>query len=330
MLNEKLKLNPRLFEADVEMRPTRDGYGEGLLLAGEKNKNVVALTADLSESTRADGFAKKFPERFVELGVAEQNLATVAAGMGVSGKIAFISSYATFSPGRNWEQIRTTIAFNDSNVKIAGHHTGFSVGPDGATHQALEDIALMRVLPNMKVFVPCDAIEARKATLAAAQIWGPIYLRFGREKTPIFTTEATPFLPGKLEVFWGSPKPAVAIIASGPIIGEALKAAMELKKRKIEVIVANCHTISPIDKEGIETLAKKAGAIVTVEEHQVRGGLGGAVAEIVSGAHPVPMEFVGVKNTFGESGAPAELWQKYGMTAKDIVSAARAAIRRKK
>jgi len=330
MLNEKLKLNPRLFDADVEMLSTRDGYGEGLLLLGEKNKNVVVLTADLSESTRADGFAKKFPERFIELGVAEQNLATVAAGMGISGKIAFISSYATFSPGRNWEQIRTTIAFNDSNVKIAGHHAGFSAGPDGATHQALEDVALMRVLPNMKVFVPCDALEARKATFSAAQIWGPVYLRFGREKTPIFTTEGTPFIPGKLEVFWDSPRPAVAIIASGPIIGEALKAALELKKRKIEVVVANCHTISPIDKDGIEALAKKAGAIVTVEEHQVRGGLGGAVSEIVCGANPVPMEFIGVKNAFGESGTPAELWQKHGMTARDIVSAARVAIRRKK
>ncbi len=330
MLNEKLKLNSKLFDADVETRPTRDGYGEGLLLAGEKNKNVVVLTADLSESTRTDGFAKKFPERFIELGVAEQNLATVAAGMGVSGKIAFISSYATFSPGRNWEQIRTTIAFNDSNVKIAGHHSGFSAAPDGATHQALEDIALMRILPNMKVFVPCDALEAKKATQAAAQIWGPVYLRFGREKTPVFTTEATPFIPGKLEIFWDSPKPALAIIACGPIIGEALKAAAELRKRKVEVVVANCHTISPIDKEGIEALAKKVGAIVTVEEHQTRGGLGGAVSEIVSGACPVPMEFVGMKNAFGESGSLAELWQKHGMTAKDIVSAARAAIRRKK
>ncbi|MFH0891013.1 MAG: transketolase C-terminal domain-containing protein [Candidatus Liptonbacteria bacterium] len=330
MLNEKLKLNPKILESDVEMRPTRDGYGEGLVLAGERNKNVVVLTADLMESTRAEDFAKRFPERFIELGVAEQNLVTVAAGLGVSGKIPFVSSYATFSPGRNWEQIRTTCAYNDSNVKIAGHHAGLSVGPDGATHQALEDIALMRVLPNMKVFVPCDAIEARKATLASAQIWGPVYLRFTREKSPIFTTAATPFSPGRLEVFWDTPKPVVAIIACGPILGEALRAAAELKKHKTEVVVANCHTLSPIDREGIAALARRAGAVVTVEEHQIRGGLGGAVAEVLSNTHPVPVEFVGVENSFGESGSPSELWVKYGLTASNIVSAVRAAIRRKK
>ncbi|HEY4526090.1 MAG TPA: transketolase C-terminal domain-containing protein, partial [Candidatus Paceibacterota bacterium] len=297
-INPLLKLNPKILDSDVEQKPTRDGYGEGLVLAGEMNKNVVALTADLSESTRVDAFAEKFPERFIELGVAEQNMATIAAGLGISGKIPFISSYATFSPGRNWEQIRTTVAYNDSNVKIAGHHTGLSVGPDGATHQALEDIALMRVMPNMKIFVPCDAVQAGKATLAASRIWGPVYLRFTREKTPIFTTQATPFIPGKLEIFWDSPRPAVAIIACGPIIGEALKAAVELKKRKTEVVVANCHTISPMDREGIAALAGRAGAVVTVEEHQVRGGLGGAVAEVVAGTIPVPMEFVGMQNTF--------------------------------
>ena len=202
MVNPDIKLNPKLFNDDVEQRPIRDGYGEGLVLAGETDANVVALCADLTESTRTEAFSKKFPDRFFELGVAEQNMATIAAGLGVSGKIPFIASYATFSPGRNWEQIRTTIAYNNSNVKIAGHHAGISVGPDGATHQATEDIALMRALPNMQVIVPCDALEARKATLAAAQIWGPVYLRFQREKTPIMTTESTPFVPGKAEVFW--------------------------------------------------------------------------------------------------------------------------------
>ena len=186
-----------MFDEDVAQAPTRDGYGEGLVVAGDANRNVVALCADLTESTRVAAFAKKFPERYFELGVAEQNMATVAAGLGVTGKIPFIASYATFSPGRNWEQIRTTIAYNDANVKIAGHHAGISVGPDGATHQATEDIAIMRAMPNMKVFVPCDAIEARKATLAAAQIWGPVYLRFQREKTPIMTTDETPFIPGQ-------------------------------------------------------------------------------------------------------------------------------------
>ena len=189
MLNPLAKLNPKIFDEDVEQRPTRDGYGEGLVLAGEADQNVVALCADLTESTRTQAFAEKFPERFFELGVAEQNMATVAAGLGMSGKIPFIASYATFSPGRNWEQIRTTIAYNDSNVKIAGHHAGISVGPDGATHQATEDIAIMRAMPNMRVIVPCDAMEARKATIAAAQVWGPVYLRFQREKTPVMTTD---------------------------------------------------------------------------------------------------------------------------------------------
>src|SRR6266481_1614184 len=188
MLNPDAKLNPKLFDADVEQEPTRDGYGLGLVAAGEIDKNVVALCADLTESTRVEAFAKKFPNRFFEMGVAEQNMATVAAGLGVSGKIPFIASYATFSPGRNWEQIRTTIAYNDANVKIAGHHAGISVGPDGATHQAVEEIATMRVMANMRVIVPCDAIEAKKATAAAAQIWGPTYLRFTREKTQVMTT----------------------------------------------------------------------------------------------------------------------------------------------
>src|SRR6202044_1932682 len=196
------KLNPNLFDDKANQKPTRDGYGTGLVLAGERDANVVALCADLTESTRVEAFAKRWPERYVEMGVAEQNMATVAAGMAVTNKIPFIASYATFSPGRNWEQIRTTIAYNDANVKIAGHHAGISVGPDGATHQATEDIAIMRALPNMKVFVPCDAVEAKKATLAAAQVWGPVYLRFQREKTPIMTTLETPYLPGKAEVYW--------------------------------------------------------------------------------------------------------------------------------
>ena len=232
MLNPELKLNKNLFDEDVEQKPIRDGYGEGLVLAGEADLNVVALCADLTESTRSEAFSKKFPERFFEVGVAEQNMATIAAGLGVSGKIPFIASYATFSPGRNYEQIRTTIAYNDSNVKIAGHHAGISVGPDGATHQATEDIAIMRAMPNMKVFVPCDAIEAKKATLAAAKIWGPVYLRFGREKSPVITTEETPFTPGKAQIFWQSKKPQVIIIACGMLVYNALVAAKELEKEK--------------------------------------------------------------------------------------------------
>jgi transketolase len=329
MLNPAAKLNPKLFDPELEQKAIRDGYGEGLVLAGEENKNVVALCADLAESTRAEAFAKKFPERFFECGVAEQNMATIAAGLGVSGKIAFISSYATFSPGRNWEQIRTTIAYNDANVKIAGHHAGISVGPDGATHQAVEDIATMRAMPNMRVIVPCDAIEAKKAAYAAARIWGPVYLRFAREKTAVITTEETPFTPGKAEAFWESKKPQVAIVACGPLVYQALLAARELDKEKIGTVVLNCHTVKPMDEKTIVGWARKCGAVVTVEEHTVKGGLGGAVAEVLAKNHPVPMEFVGMQDVFGESGPPPELIKKYGMDARDVKTAVKKVIRRK-
>lgn len=338
MIIKEEKLNPKLYDEDVELTPTRDGYGEGLLIAGEENNNVVVLCADLSESTRSEAFAKKFPKRFIQMGVAEQNMATVAAGLGISGKIPFISSYATFSPGRNWEQIRTTIAYNDSNVKIAGHHAGISVGPDGATHQAIEDIATMRVMANMKVFVPCDVIEAKKATVAVAKIWGPIYLRFGREKTPVITTEETSYTPGKAEIFWQSPSissgrgkaPKVAIIACGPILHNALLAAKELEKEKIGTIVVNNHTIKPLDEKTLLEVAKKCGAVVTVEEHQVAGGMGSAVAELLGKKCPVPIEFIGLQDTFGESGTPKELIEKYGMGVKDIMMAAKNSLKRVK
>lgn len=330
MLNPDAKLNPKIFEEDIEEAATRDGYGEGLVAAGAANRNVVALSADLTESTRVEAFAKKFPERFFELGVAEQNMAAVAAGLGVTGKIPFIASYATFSPGRNWEQIRTTVAYNNSNVKIAGHHAGISVGPDGATHQATEDIAIMRALPNMKVFVPCDSVEAKKATQAAAHIWGPIYLRFQREKTPIITTVETPYLPGKAQIFWQSKKPEVLIIGCGGLIYNALLAARELEKEKIGSIVLNCHSIKPLDARKIVELSKKIGAVVTVEEHQVQGGLGGAVAELLAKYVPTPIEFIGMQDTFGESGQPGQLIKKYGMDVKDIKTAAKRAIRRAK
>ena len=333
MFNLELHLNPKLFDADVEQKPTRDGYGEGLIIAGDANPNVVALCADLIESTRTEPFAKKFPERFFECGVAEQNMAAIAAGLGISGKIPFIASYATFSPGRNWEQIRTTIAYNNSNVKIAGHHAGISVGPDGATHQATEDIAIMRAMPNMKVFAPCDAIEARKATAAAAHIWGPCYLRFQREKTPIMTTNETPYVPGKAEIFWspsGAKKPNVLIVACGALVYNALIAARELEKENIGVIVLNSHTIKPLDEKKIADYAEKTGAVVTVEEHQIAGGLGGAVAEFLAKHHPVPMEFIGMRDTFGESGEPAQLLEKYGMDVKSIIGAVKKVLRRKK
>lgn len=327
MIKEHLSQN--IFKDKIEERPTRDGYGEGIVKAGEEDKNVVVLSADLTESTRAEAFAKKFPERFFEVGVAEQNMATIAAGLGVSGKVPFISSYATFSPGRNYEQIRTTIAYNDSNVKIAGHHTGISVGPDGATHQATEDIAIMRAMPNMRVIVPCDAIEARKATYAASKIWGPVYLRFAREKTPIFTTEETPFSPGRAEMLWEDKKPEVLVVGAGPVLYNALLAAKELQEeKKVRVAVLNSHTIKPLDPQ-IAKLARKIGAVVTVEEHQITGGLGGAVAELLAKEYPVPMEFVGMKDTFGESGPPKELIEKYGMGVRDIKSAIKKVLERK-
>ncbi len=329
MLNRELKLNPKVFDDDVEQKPTRDGFGIGLVIAGDENKNVVALCADLVESTRMEAFAKKFPERYVEMGVAEQNMAAVASGMGVSGKIPFIASYATFSPGRNWEQIRTTISYNDSNVKIAGHHAGISVGPDGATHQAIEDIATMRVMANMRVIVPCDAIEAKKATLAAAKLWGPVYIRLAREKTPVMTTEATKFVPGKASVFWEGKKPKVVIFGCGGLLHNALLAARELeKKHKTPSVVVNVHTIKPLDEQAVVAWAKKTGAVVTVEEHQVAGGLGGAIAECLAKHAPTPMEFIGMQGVYGQSGKPAELIEKYGMDVKGIISAAKRAVRR--
>ncbi len=333
MLNPSAKLNPDLFDREkIKMAATRDGFGEGLVMAGEKNEDVVALSADLVESTRVEAFAKKFPNRFFEVGVAEQNMATIAAGLGISGKIPFIASYATFSPGRNWEQIRTTISYNNSNVKIVGAHAGVSVGPDGATHQAIEDIATMRVMANMKVLVPADSIEAKKATLAAAKTWGPVYLRVGREKSPVFTTEATPFVPGRAEILWlpkTGMKAQAVIIGCGQLLYNSLLAAQELEKDKIAVVVLNVHTVKPLDEKQIVELARKTGAVVTVEEHQVLGGLGGAVAEVLVKRAPVPMEFIGMQDVFGESGKAGELIEKYGMGVEDIKKAVKKVVRRK-
>lgn len=332
MLNPSAKLIQDAFPADpkeLKMVATRDGYGDGLVLAGDENPNVVVLCADLTESTRSLAFAKKYPERFIEVGVAEQNMAAIAAGLGVSEKCAFISSYACFSPGRNWEQIRTTIAYNDSNVKIAGAHAGLMTGPDGATHEMLEDIAIMRVMPNMKVIAPCDAIETKKATLAVSRIYGSCYIRFGREKSPLFTTEETPFEIGKAFYFWKTEKPKATIVACGTFSYNALKAAKELTDEGFPVDMINSPSIKPLDEETIINAAKKSGAIVTVEEHQIAGGLGGAVAECLAKNYPVPMEFIGVKDSFGESGGPWELVEKYEMGASHIKEAAKRVISRK-
>lgn len=321
MLNPDLKLNEKLFSEDVEKDATRSGYGKGLVILGDKNPDVVALCADLTESTKVDAFAKKFPERYFEIGVAEQNMVTVAAGLGISGKVAFTSSYATFSPGRNWEQIRTTIAYNNSNVKVAGHHAGLMTGPDGATHQATEDIALMRVLPNFKVFVPCDAIEGEKATVAAGEIVGPVYLRFSRDKTPIMTTADTPFEVGKAYTYWVTENPKASIFATGYMLFYALKAAKELEEEGIQVEVINVASIKPLDVETVINSVKKTGRAITVEDHQRAGGLGGLLAEVFAENLPTPLERIGLKDTFGESGKPEELIEKYGMGTDSIKEA---------
>lgn len=331
MLNQSLKLNTKVFNDDVEQVPIRQGFGEGLLQAGTQDENIVALSADLTESTKMNLFAEKFPERFIEIGVAEQNLATVASGMAAMGKIPFISSYAMFSPGRNWEQIRTTIAYNDRPVKIAGSHAGISVGPDGGTHQAIEDIAIMRVIPNMVVISPCDAIEAKKATLLAAKTTEPTYIRLAREKTPIITTEETPFEIGKAQIVF-TPEQGLAqvgIIATGALLHKALLAAHDLEKKGIKVKVMNLATIKPLDTASIIALAKETKKIVTVEEHQIAGGMGSAVAECLAENYPSPIEFVGVKNLFGQSGTPAELIEHYEMGVTHIIQAVERVLTRK-
>ena len=314
----------------VEQKPTREGYGQGLVEAGDKDERVVAICADLTESTKTDAFAKKYPKRFIEMGVAEQNLEGVAAGLANYGKIPFITSYAMFSPGRNWEQIRTTICYNNVPVKIIGSHSGVSVGPDGATHQAIEDMAIMRPIANMTVIAPCDMHEGRKATLAALDVDGPVYIRFTREKTPVMTTVDTPFKIGQAQIFFESKKKAdVVLIACGPLVHNTLLAAAELEKEGLGVVVVNNPSVKPMDEKLIIELAKDAGAVVTVEEHQVTGGMGSAVAEVLAKNYPVPMEFIGVQNRFGESGTPNELIEHFGMGVSSIVAAAKKVISRK-
>lgn len=333
MLNPELKLNPKVFDKDVEIAATRDGYGKGLVEAGEKDARVVVLCADLTESTRSQWFAEKFPERFIEMGVAEQDMATVAAGLANYGKIPFISSYAVFSPGRNNEQIRTTISINNVPVKIAGCHAGVSVGPDGATHQALEDIALMRVQPNMIVLVPCDAIEAQKATVAAATHDGPVYIRFGRDKSPLLTTVETPFAIGKASILYdpslGGHEPQATLFACGILTHNALIAAKELETEGIFVMVVNSPSIKPLDSEMIIATAKKAGAVVSIEEHQIAGGFGSTIAEVLAQNYPVPQEFIGAHDRFGESGEASELIEAFGMGVSSIKAAVKKVIARK-
>jgi transketolase len=328
VLNPELRLNPKLFDADVEKTAIRAGFGQGLVEAGTQNANVVVLCGDLTESAHALEFKEKFPDRFVELGVAEQNMASVASGMAAMGKIPFITSYAMFSPGRNWEQIRTTIAYNDRHVKIGGSHAGVSVGPDGGTHQATEDIALTRVIPRMIVICPCDATEACKATVASVSTETPVYLRLARNDTPIMTTPDTPFAIGKSQRVWISEKPRVGIIACGALLYEALLAARALEAEHIDCEVLNLSTIKPIDEEAIVKLARATGRLVTVEEHQIFAGMGSAVAECVVKHSPVPMEFVGVHDRFGQSGTPEQLIEHYCMGHDSIAKAVHTVLRR--
>jgi transketolase len=370
MLNPDLKLNSKLFDSSVELKSMRAGFGEGLLKAAEIDKRVVGLCADLTESTHFDLFKQKFPDRFIEVGVAEQNLVTVASGMAAMGKIPFIGSYAIFSPGKNWEQIRTTVCYNNRPVKIVGSHAGVSVGPDGGSHQALEDIAITRVLPRMVVISPCDAIEAKKAAMAAAKTDDPTYIRLARNDTPVLTMEETPFEIGKAMIVFRSQKletgsssslralqslnglklgethgksiypssskllaPSsrldVGIIATGPLLYKALLAAKQLDVQGKKVAVMNLSTIKPLDEDAVIKLAHDSGAIVTVEDHQIAGGMGSAVAECLAAHFPVPIEFVGVKDKFGQSGTPEELIELYGLGEKSIVEAVHRAMLRK-
>jgi transketolase len=322
-----MKLIEDLFKPEV-IKPSRDGFGKALVELGEKDPNIWALTADVSESTRTHWFAERFPGRFVQVGVAEQNMAGVASGIAACGKTVFVSAYGVFSPGRNWDQIRVSVCYNDVNVNFHASHTGLTVGPDGASHQALEDIAMMRSLPNIVVMAPADMEEAKKATHAAAGIKTPCYIRTAREKSPVFTTEETPFEIGKANVYRDGAD--IAILAHGFQVYESLKAAEELKKKGIDAAVVDCHTIKPIDKETVAKYAKKCGLLVTVEEHQVIGGLGSAVAEEITDGYPCHLKRHGIYDKFCESGSPRELLKKYMLDADGIAKTVEASMKMKK
>lgn len=328
-LNPKAKLSNKLLSKNIPMVPTRNGYGEALVTLGETNEKIVVLCCDLTESTRSNWFAEKFPERFIEVGVAEQNMAGLAVGMALTGYIPWLASYAVFSPGRNWDQIRVSVCYTNANVKIAGAHAGISVGPDGATHQALEDIAITRVLPNLTVVVPADSLETKKATMALSEMKGPAYLRFARSESPVFTADKSPFIIGQAEILTIGDD--VTIVGCGPLLYKALQAADILhKKHKLKAEVINSHTIKPLDGRTIAKSAKKTGAVVTVEEHQIYGGLGSAVAEYLAAHQPTPMQFVGMPDAFGESGEPEELLNKYGLSVERIIEAAFEVVKMKK
>ncbi|MEW5820277.1 MAG: transketolase family protein [Cyanobacteriota bacterium] len=313
---------------EVDTKPTRLGYGEGLVELGKKNPNVVVLGADITMSTNAGMFQEAYPDRFFSIGIAEQDMVGVAAGLALVGKVPFVCTYGVFASGRCWDQIRTTVCYSELNVKIGGAHGGISVGPDGATHQALEEISIMRCLPGMTVITPCDVLETRKATVAAGEMYGPAYIRFGREAVPIITKEDTPFKIGKAEVFRKGSD--VTVIACGVMVHEAIETAEKLAKEGISVRVVNLHTTKPIDVETIVKAAEETGAIVCAEEHQIYGGMGGAVCEVLGQHCPVPVELVAVKDRFGESGQPFELMVEFGLTHDEIYHAIKNVLKRKK
>ena len=307
--------------------PMRDGYGKALMELCEKRKDVMVLDADVAKSTRTVWIRDKYPEHFLDMGIAEQDMVGTAAGLALSGMVPFASTYCVFLAGRAWDQIRTTVCYNNLNVKLGGAHAGISVGPDGATHQALEDVALMRVLPNMTVIVPCDAEETRKATLAMAERQGPCSVRFGREAVPVVTDENTPFEIGKARLCREGSD--VTVFANGAMVFEAQNAADALKKEGISVRVYDLHTVKPLDEEAVLKAAEETGCIVTAEEHQVNGGMGSTVAEFLAKHCPVPMECVGMQDSFGESGDPQELMDKYGLNQKTIEEKIRKVLARK-
>jgi transketolase len=315
-------LNPNLFNTDVETAPNRNGYGDGLKEAGDADSRIVALSADLTSSTKTNVFSDAYPERFVQMGIGEQSMASVASGMAAMGRIPFIASYAMFSPGRSWEQVRTTIAYNGSNVKVIGAHAGVSVGPDGATHQAIEDMAIMRVIPRMVVIAPADVHEAKRATLAAAKYVGPVYIRLARENTPVITTPGSPFAIGKAEVYLtrdeGHVK-KVGIIATGTVLYHALVAGKVLNEKGIGASVMNLACVKPLDTEAVLNFANEHDVLVTVEEHQVMGGMGSAVAEYLSEVRPTRILRLGVHDMFGQAGTPEELLAHYGMDSASII-----------
>lgn len=309
-------LNPKLFDDDVEQEPIRNGFGRGLKQAGEGDERVVALCADLTESTQIEPFKNAFPDRFVEIGVAEQNLVTVASGMAMAGKIPFASSYAAFNPGRNWEQIKTTIALNDQPVKVIGAHAGVSVGPDGATHQMLEDIALMRSMPNMIVIVPGDGLEAEKVALLAAKNNKPTYIRLNRPKVPIFSTEESPFEIGKAYILRDGRD--VSLFGTGALTYQLLVAAKILSSLGIEAEVVHVPTIKPLDESVILDSARRTGRAVSAEEAQIAGGLGGAIAELLSEKMPTPLMRIGINDRYGESGEPDQLFEHFGFNGDSM------------